>query len=264
MFGILGDNFVREFCLQIDYRKHMITFSKSNPNPPSPDQIKAPQRPPFVPISIPITVDGEELQGIIDTGAHDIGLPWKLLDSLQYPAAERLKSKGAMTGGLLGAGGQDLLVRIKSLQVGQQVLERYPTFSVKNEKALLGYRFLSQFIITIDYPQDTVVLKRYDDAAFPDNVFHTGMALSKNDSGTIQVKGLWDGAAADVLGIHVGDTIERIDGKAAADFAQSELGELATDPNRPELVLALRNGDGPQTLTLSKAWLFPRPARVAE
>lgn len=258
--GILGDNFLREFCLRIDYRQRTISFFESNPTPSSRNQIKALQRPPFTPIAIPIKVDGVELEGIIDTGAHDIGLPWQLLDGLQYPAAERLTSKGAMTGGLLGAGGQDLLVRIKSLQIGQLALEQYPTFSVKHEKALLGYRFLSQFIVTIDYPLDTVVLERYEDAKFPNNVLHTGMALNKTDAGMVQVKGLWVGAAADKLGIQVGDTIEQIDGKPIADLAQSELGELATDPSRRAFVLDMRTGNGLKQLTLHKAWLFPEPA----
>ncbi len=219
--------------------------------------IKAATRPQFAPIAIPIEVDGQELQAIVDTGAHDIGLPTALLEQLDYPSSERLRSRGAMTGGLLGAGGQDLLVRVKNLKVGTEAMERYPTFSVKSDKALLGFRFLSQFVVTIDYPAETVALQRSDEATFPHNVFHTGMALSKEQNGSVVVTGLWEGAPADRLGIRVGNSVDRIGQKLASEYTQTELSNLSTDPTCKEITLEIRDSQGTREVRLVKSNLFP-------
>ena len=44
------------------------------------------------------------------------------------------------------------------------------------------------------------------------------MALSKDEKGNVMVTGVWEGAAADALGIQVGDTVQRIGHKRAEEL----------------------------------------------
>jgi S1-C subfamily serine protease len=129
--------------------------------------------------------------------------------------------------------------------------------SIESTKALLGYRFLSQFKLTIDYFKDTVTLSPNADAAFPTNTFHTGLALASERDHSVVVRGIWGGSPADKMGIKVGERVLEINGKPAASYDQVQLSEMTSNPEVKELRLVLERQGRRFEIALAKANLFP-------
>jgi hypothetical protein len=177
--GIIGDNFLRQFKVCIDYQNRQILFSNPAERVSGGTIITMSEHPAYTPPIIAVTVDGKSIPSVVDTGASDISLPLDFLHRLDYPLGERISGKGSMSGGLLGTSKQDILARINNIAVGDITLQRYPVRSVRGQVALLGYKFLSEFKVIIDYPNNMISLQSYKVPQFSDNVFGSGLAASK-------------------------------------------------------------------------------------
>lgn len=254
--GIVGDNFLRLFRVSIDYQNRQVIFSKSPEESFAKYIIKAVPHPPFTPIAIPISVDGNTRQGIVDTGSANVLLPLDILEKLDYPGEEKIAARGSMSGGLLGRSDKDLLVRVKNIKIVDMELQDYPVYSVKSENTLLGYRFLSQFLITLDYPNNLVLLTPYPNARVENNVFSTGLALDKNEKGEILVIGVWEGSPAAKNDIQVGDIITEINSRKAREISQAELMDLLLTESVKTLDLTISSQKNQRKVSLKKQFLF--------
>ena len=110
---------------------------------------------------VPVTVNGVPMRFILDTGAS--------LISMSATEAERMYERGAITEADIvgrsqfqdatGAISPGAIVRLKSVQIGDRVLENVRANIVSGTKAplLLGQSALSQFgKISVDYRRNVV------------------------------------------------------------------------------------------------------------
>ena len=110
---------------------------------------------------VPVTVNGVPMRFILDTGAS--------LISMSATEAERMYERGAITEvdivgrsqfqDATGAISPGAIVRLKSVQIGDRVLENVRANIVSGTKAplLLGQSALSQFgKISVDYRRNVV------------------------------------------------------------------------------------------------------------
>jgi S1-C subfamily serine protease len=121
---------------------------------------------------------------------------------------------------------------------------------------LLGKDYLSQFLITIDYPNDVINFVPYEDAQFVDNIFSFGLNLSKGESDTIVVEGLWTGGPADNAGIEVGDEIISCNAKSLNGDDIFELRQLFEKESVKEIRLVVKGKEGQHEIHLQKEMLF--------
>ncbi len=113
---------------------------------------------------VPVTVNGVPMKFILDTGAS--------LISMSATEAERMYERGAITSADIigrsrfqdatGAISPGAVVRLKSVQIGDRVLENVRANIVSGSKAplLLGQSALSQFgKISVDYRRNVVTFE---------------------------------------------------------------------------------------------------------
>jgi len=68
----------------------------------------------------------------------------------------------------------------------------------------ISNRFLSQFTVTIDYPQMLMYLLPDKNKPFATNIDSWGLNIQKDESGKVKVIGLWEGSPAEKAGLQVG------------------------------------------------------------
>lgn len=241
--GIIGDSFLRPFCICIDYKKKQLIFTKSEPSIPGKYIIKTQERPQFVTLSVPMTINGAAIEGFIDTGSSSFVVPVSFLEKLNISKEDRINIKGSMSDTLFSSQSatKDMLLRIKSLEIGKFKLNNYPVNSYGGDAILLGYSFLSQFRITIDYPRNTVMLTPYESASFPDNVTNFGMTLGTNANRELIIASVYEGSFADKQGASVGDAVLKINGKSLSEYTPADLAKIFGDTTVKEIDLVVRH-----------------------
>lgn len=261
--GIIGDSFLRTFCISIDYRKKQIIFSKSAPSTTGKYVIKTPERAQFVTISLPMTIDGKPTEGVVDTGSNSFVMPADFIKTLNCPKEELLYIKGSSSNTLFGsnAATKDMIIRIKSLEIGKFKLNNYPVNSYSGDAILLGYSFLSQFRMTIDYPNNTIMLTPYEDAAFPTNISNFGMTLGMNANRELIIASIYEGSFVDKQGANVGDSIIKINGKNVSDYKPEELAKIFGDTNLKELELTIKHDGKESPIKVKRDFQFPQKGK---
>jgi hypothetical protein len=77
---------------------------------------------------------------------------------------------------------------------------------------LCGDSFLSQFLTTLDYPSDRVLLQPYDDGGIAlGHLSGMGFDIGTTTPGSVQVSDVFIPSAASVAGVQVGDTLVQIE-----------------------------------------------------
>jgi predicted aspartyl protease len=263
--GLLGDNFIRNYRVTIDYRKKTLIFSNDKTPVTGKYVIKADGRPPFTTIAVKgegggdigAILDTGAIGAIIDTGACDIYFPYSAIENLKLGKGELVTGKGSMTGGLLGKSSKDITARIPLMNIGGLEVKNHPVISNQSEKALIGYMFLSRFRIVLDYLAGVIILTPYDNEKTDTNIYTFGMGILKNEKGEASVTGVWLGAPADKAGIEPGDIITEINGKAATAYTQPELSSMMMDDNVKKLNIKVTGKKGSFDVVLEKKGLFP-------
>jgi hypothetical protein len=121
---------------------------------------------------------------------------------------------------------------------------------------LLGKDYLSQFLMTIDYPNHEILFVPYDDASFVKDLFSIGLSLGKGESNAIVVEGLWAGGPADKAGIKVGDAVISCNGKAYSGDTIFPLRRLIGDDAVKEIHLIINDEGTPRDVLLRKDTLL--------
>jgi len=264
--GILGSNFLQFFQVTIDYKRKEITLTKdAKPIPTRAHDIKiafeTSMMDGFAPI-IDCVVNGNiRAKAIIDTGTAELaGLPLSLMKKTQsFKEGKVLTAKGSMRGGLFGMAQKSYMTRINSLGIGSLRLSNIPSMSYPeknhNEYILLGNKFLSKFLVMIDYPAKTIVL-RPRKTSFKTNIFSYGLSLQKKDKKTI-VSGIWDKSPASKIGIELGDEILKVNAKDTKRMSILDLLMLFRDERRDSLDIVFVHDHRAHKVNLHKAMLLP-------
>jgi len=262
--GILGSNFLRFFQVTIDYQKKEISLlSATKSITQTDDEIKiffeTDIKQGFAP-KIKCVVDGEiEGTGLIDTGFPGIAdLPLSMMERTKsFQKDTVLTANGGMTGGLFGMTDKSYLIRVDTLEMGNLKFTNVPTMShsLKGENVLFGNKFLSKFLVTINYPAGELVLKPTT-TFFETNILSYGLGFAKKDKKTI-VSGVWDNSSASWSKIKLGDEIVKVNSKATNTLPLYELMALFMDEKVNDIeIMFIRNNREHKT-RLHKKMLLP-------
>jgi predicted aspartyl protease len=262
--GILGSNFFRHFKVTIDFRDKEVIFSREKNQTVIQNKeiifpFKTDIKMGFAPV-IKCEVGGEiKDTAIIDTGFPGIvALPLSTVKKTRsFKEGDVLTAQGNMTGGMFGVTGEDYILRIDELKVGNLKLRNIPStsHSLKDGHLLLGIKFLEKFLVSLNYPAEEMILTPYG-TPFETNIPSYGLALAKEDHKTI-VSGIWDNSSASQSGIKPGNEVVTIDSKETRTLSIMELMGLFFDEGINSLKVEYINDKGRQKCILHKEMLLP-------
>jgi len=260
--GILGSNFLRFFKVTIDYQTQKIIFSNSN-NPTKiykntlqiPFQQKLKYG--YAPIIACYIDDKISAKCIIDTGAPFLaGIPFSIMKKIKaFKNGNVIEAKGTMSGGAFGTDEKSFILLADKLNIGGFIITDAPLISknAKDDNLLIGERFLSNFKITIDYPNSKLFLTRNKSNTLKNDLESFGIAFNKLEDKTV-VMGIWSGSAADNGQIKIGDEVISINSIKTEDLSIGDMANISR--NNTELNLKYLSDNQVKNITLNKKKLF--------
>jgi len=264
--GIIGSNLLERFRVILDYRNQKFVISSDKEA--SAESIEG-YRIPFTnhrvnnaPM-IDCTINGNlTVKAMVDTGQpYSIVFPLDYLDKLDVKNNPSLvKSKGIMIKWPGTNTIDSYLGRLDRFQQGNVKIDNLmccfaelpPLLSVP----LLGRDYLSQFLITIDYPNDEIFFVPYEDARFVENAFSFGMNAGKGVNNSIVVEGLWTGGPADSASIEIGDEILICNEAPLNGDDIFELRQLLEKESTKDVRLVIKGRKGQREIHLQKKMLL--------
>lgn len=266
--GIIGSNLLERFKVAIDYRNQRVILS--------PDQEDSKESSPgyrvkftshqvnHAPMIDGLVNDTISLKAMVDTGQpFSVVFPLDYLDSMGLRGDPSLvRSKGVIID-WPGTKTKDVyLGRIGQWTQGglqkRDLMCLFAELPALLSVPLLGKDYLSQFLMTIDYPNHEILFVPYEDASFVKDLFSFGLNLAKGDNNAIIVDGLWTGGPSDRAGIKVGEEIIACNGKPFNGDAIFQLRRLISDEKVTEVRLVLKNEGARREVLLRKETLLSR------
>ena len=258
--GMIGFELVRRFATQIDYGRHVITFT----DPTRFDPQGAGTAIPFVFYdhlpNINGLIDDLPARFDIDTGSRaevDITSPFVAAHDLRSRFS---KGVSAVTGWGVGGPSRSYVVRLPSLTLGSVRVDnpvtglsqdKHGSISDPNYEGNVGSGFLKRFVVTFDYAHQTMYLRPVEPPQVDVGQFDkAGMWINSRADGYLvtDVSALGPAARA---GIQVGDVITRLDGVPPQfDQLAQARALLRTKPAGTRLAVELKRGATVQQVTL--------------
>lgn len=264
--GILGSSFLKHFKVTINYQTKRVALSqKSNSMPLKKGDIK-------IPISLDIMmgfapvakcrIDGTVSDKcLIDTGFDGfMGIPVSMIKKMpSFHNGSAVASTGGTSFGMFGgASAKEYMMRTNSLKIGNLKIQNIPAKSHahKDGSILIGQRILENYIVTIDYPREEMILRPVS-SHYSTNIDGFGLALNRKDGKTV-VMGVWENSSAYKSGLKIGDEIIQI-GKVKTKSITNiyDLVELLNDERKKSVTILFRNKSGKHTIVLKRKMLLP-------
>ncbi len=249
--GLIGYEIFKRFVVRVDYEHNQLTltlppaFAYHGSGTPVPFQFNS---------HIP-QVDGE-IEGIqgkfdIDTGSRSSLSVLKPFAE-KHDLANRLHATvHAVTGWGVGGAAKGLLARAQMLRLGSvPVAEPVVEISLQSKGAFtseyvagnVGAGVLKRFNITFDYPHQQLIFERNANYSKPDAYDRSGMWLNKSGDAFEVMDVVANGPAA-AAGLKVGDKIQAIDDRAAAQLSLPEVrARFRTQPAGTRVKLSVQSG----------------------
>lgn len=229
--GILGSNFLKYFKVQLDYPNSRLTFMHNTGtqinNDTNPIPMWLNMKAGFAPtmkcdIDSVVTVDC-----VLDTGHPSIAsIPSSVIDELpHFKSGEFITSIGSMGEGAFGNIRESQLVKTDKITLGSLSIKNITADTNHSGMMTLGYEYLKNFLVTIDYPNSLLYLKPYLGHKVDNTMLSFGFGINKEQEKTI-VSGLWKGGSADKAGISVGDELVSLNGAKTIDIAFFDIAEV--------------------------------------
>lgn len=269
--GIIGSNLLERFKVAIDYRNQRVILSPdakdSRASAPGYRVKFTNHRVNHAPM-IDCTINGTiSVKAMVDTGQpYSVVFPLDYLDSLGLRDDPSLvQSKGVMID-WPGTKTKDVyLGRIgRWAQGGLEIRDLMCLFAelpAPLSVPLLGKDYLSQFLMTIDYPNHEILFVPYEDASYVKDLFSFGLNLGKGEGNAIIVDGLWAGGPSDNAGIKVGEEIIACDGRPFNGDTIFPLRQLLNDQAVEEVRLSVKSEGARREVLLRKGHLLGRDRR---
>jgi hypothetical protein len=256
--GIIGNDLIRHFVVEIDYSGQTLTFHDPSTynlaHEPAAIEIVNRGGIPFV--NVELSIAGRPPIAAlfeIDTGSNrilDVNKPFA--DAHQILAG--LPNSGVIEGvGGAGVGGDTkfLETRIDSLRIGRHTLPG-PVVSFSQDAAgfgagdaagAIGSDLLRRFTVVLDYQSRRMFLKPNASFKEPFEVDMSGLELitKPDDLHQIQVKAVRAGFPAAAAGLLAGDTILAVDGRPASELDLDQLSKMFRQPDL-QYELTVRRG----------------------
>lgn len=256
--GIIGNNFIEKFVVEIDYANQTLVFHdpKNYNLADEPDAVALKMRrgTPFV--KAELSLDGKTV--ITDSFPVDIGSGG--IFALNKPFAEKnrvlqIVPKTSVSEGAGGAGlGGELRktnVRISGIKIGKHTLSQ-PIISILADKngnggspyiGLIGSDLLRRFTVVLDYQSKRILLTPNADYNEPFEVDLSGLQLvtKSDDFKTIVIKQVRAGFPAAAAGLREDDTLVSVDNRWTDEFDLDKLSKMFRQ-NGKEYQLTVKRG----------------------
>ena len=249
--GLIGFEVFRRFVVQVDYEHGMLTLT-------IPSAFSYRGQGTVVPFEFnghTPQVDGE-IDGMagkfdIDTGSRsslDLLRGFVEKHDLVNHYDARVE---AVTGWGVGGAARSLVTRARLLKLGsveiaspvtELSVEKKGAFSSEYVAGNVGAGVLKRFNITFDYPGQKLIFEANANFRKPDAYDRSGMWLNRAGE-VFEVVDVTPGGAAALAGVKVGDRIQAIDGRAAAQLSLPGVRhQFSSDPAGTKLSLTVQSG----------------------
>lgn len=260
VFGILGNTFIKDYVVEIDYAARALTFYL-------PAEYNLASEPRAMPFEYRGGIPFVELTLLLGdagmiTGQFEIDSGSSGLLHINRPFAEERRildrvPKHLIAEGIGGAGvGGDMKcvdARIREIRWGDFALKN-PFVSISQDEAgvgaggdggLLGGEALRRFTVTLDYQSKRVLLKPNSSLREPFETDLSGIELmtSPGDFEEIRIKKIRNGFPAADAGLREGDVIVSINDRPAADFNLDEWARMLRRDGKSYMLGIRRNGE---------------------
>ncbi|MFO7722318.1 MAG: aspartyl protease family protein [Bacteroidales bacterium] len=259
LHGILGNNFMEQFVITINYKDE--TFIIDTANHLQEDGLVFSFRQEIGTSNAPrISAYVDEtyrFDMIFDTGYDGmISLPIRTIKSLPYDTTRLLKAIGVMSGGLFGNASADWMVKPGTLRFGPLSFEDIICSSNHLEVGLIGGGLLRMAETTIDYPARKMVIRPFDNFQPLQSYFGTGMNAVKDYNGNFVITGIWPGSASSRAGLKPGDIITAVNDIVVKNKHSMWFWHLDEDPEVNPLKFTIRRKSGDENVLLHKSHLL--------
>jgi predicted aspartyl protease len=238
--GMIGMNFLRKYVVQIDFDKGTLSFlqpmEEQHPDwgielAMKYESLGWPQ------ITGPV-LDDIEVDFVIDTGANSTGG----LDSNIFE--QTLSENELKTCEILFATASGVIrkreMRIKSLTVGS--LNYADLIFGEANMSHLGLSFLSRHIVTFDFPNSRMYLKKGKEFKKNDETDMSGLHLLRISNQTV-VYSVDENSPAQKAGIKANDVILKVGDKDANTYDILELRRFLMSGDKRNITMTIKHGD---------------------
>ena len=238
--GVIGMNFLRKYVVQIDFDKGVLSFLRPmrGQNPDWGEELEINYNSLGVPHVMGNINDGIKVNFVIDTGDNSSGaLGGKIFDDI----ISRKKIKTSETLVETASGTIRLReTRITNLRAGS--FEYQDLIFCEGFFSCLGLSFLSRHLVTLDFQNNRIYLKKGNDFKKNDEADMSGLHLFRISNKTI-VHSVDEGSPAQKAGIESKDVILKIGDKDVNEYEMWELRDLKRSGDKRKIAMTIKRGN---------------------
>jgi len=234
--GVLGHDLLRHFNWMFDKQAGLISLSIA-PFASKANDVNMPIDVFFSKLMIPVTVHIDEKtfkQDVtVDTGSrsyfkfntayvknHDIELPTITIQASDFGLSGETKHTR---------------IRLPELSLGNMKLKGVKTNVLKSDDEddywVMGSALMNQFITIIDYQNNVMTFRPYENSTFASRYNLAGLDLRKLKSGMLIVRQVFPDLVAEQRGFKVGSVVTSINNVDTRDISEHDWLEMADKPN---------------------------------
>jgi aspartyl protease/PDZ domain-containing protein len=241
--GIVGTDFIKEFVVEIDYQArlmklhHKDKFTYTGSGESIPIQLDSAGHPIIEAEVTPLgsqPIKGKFVMDLGSSAALALYSPFVRQRQLLGPHLKTIKVLGA------GGAGGDItgqIGRVSELKLGRfRISHPFTLFSEDKAGAFassalqgnIGAQIMNKFRVWLDYNHDRIILEPNSTFAKPFDRVFSGLSLQAEgkDYRTFRITDVLENSPASEVGLQKNDIITAVDGKPAAEFTLTKLGEM--------------------------------------